>query len=204
MDALNIRIPKETPWGPRDYFTRLNPQGTVVQVGTSSHGGIGVHSSVELPAYILPQSLVTQGDCANETWRWFEEDIAWALVAIALPQWFEEASVTMARQTVINWLPKIYEQHYGTKPTASESMKVREAELKVQLANHYRPRTAFGDWAWDVPSGQVYVLGHRDSDDSTEGFLVPDPQYRELDTLILDQYPRWKPNMGLPYSKPKS
>lgn len=199
--AATVRIPKETPWGSRDYFTRLNPQGTVVEVGTASHGGIGVHSSIELPAHILPQAMVTQGDTINETWRWFEEDLAWALVAIALPDLFESASLTMARDTVINWFPEIYEQHYGTKPTAAESMKVRERVLNEQLAGVYRPRTAFGDWAWNVPKGHVYVLGHRASDNSTEGFLVPDAEYRNLDTLVLDSYPKWCPDKTLPYSK---
>jgi len=185
-----------TPWGQADYHEFLNAENTIVNVGTSSHGGIGVHISLPMPEYL---------DCETTgQWRWYEEDIDWAKVALAYPQAFTPQAIESAKLTILNWHPKIYEKHFGHKPTAAESFKVAEEENDKRLINHYRVHGGFGDWAWDVPKGYVYATGYRKSDNSNAGFLVPSDVYNENPSrLILDDFPRWEPDKTFPYSKPR-
>lgn len=114
------------------------------------------------------------------------------------------ARVVLQRQgeTVRNWYPDIYEKHFGRKLTAEESFTVRKQTLDAKLNEHYRPRTGYGDWAWNVPVGHCYIEGHRASDNSTEVFLVPLAEYINLAEIVLDNYPRFKPDTSFPYSKP--
>lgn len=191
-----------TPWGVADHVVALNPERTVLRVGTPSHGGIGVHASVNIAPHLLRYAINAESTSPDE-WRWFEEDCNWALVALALPDLFTPEQRESAEATVRNWCPDAWEAHFGRRPSAEESSRIRELELAERLKNHFRPRTAFGDWAWNVPKGHVYVLGHRAIDDQTQGFLVPDPEYQNLDTLVLDSYPHWSPDKSLPYSKPR-
>jgi hypothetical protein len=89
-------------------------------------------------------------------------------------------------------------------PSAAESMEVRTRTLKVQLQDKFTVKATWGDWAWDVPQGHLYILGQRSSDMVEAGFLVPEADYKTpVDEIVLDAYPRWEPDRRLPYSKPK-
>lgn len=170
---------------------------SVVRVHTPGHGGIGVDTRV----MTMPQHLTDAGIVMGDM-LWFEEDCNWCCPALAFPALFP-ADQESAESTLRNCLPDIYEKHFGRKPQASESLAVRERELNVRLHNFYRPRSGFGDWAWDVPRDFVYVVGQRASDQSTKGFLVPEAEYKDYDQLVLDEYPQWEPDQSRPYSKPK-
>lgn len=186
----------DTPWGSADSVRYLNADKSVVQVSTASHGGIGVdHTQLELPAHLIVPAIRT------DTMLWFEEDDDWCCAALALPDLFPDIQ-DAAEATLRNLMPEIYRAHYGRMPTAQESIRVRAMELNRALHANFRARSAFGDWAWNVPAGHVYVLGVRASDGASVGFLLPDAEYKDVDALVLDGYPRWEPDMTLPRSKP--
>lgn len=186
----------ETPWGTADSVRYVNADKSVVKVSTSSHGGIGVdHTKLQLPDHLTIPAIKT------DTMLWFEEDSDWCCVALALPVLFPDEQ-DAAEATLRNSLPQVYKTHYGRMPTAEESLKVREMELNRALHSNFRVRTGFGDWAWNVPVGHVYVVGVRASDNATAGFLVPEAEYKNYDAMVLDAYPRWEPDMTLPRSKP--
>lgn len=187
----------QTPWGNADLVIPLNGDWSVVRVHTPGHGGIGVNTSVmTMPKHLTDAGVVMGG------MLWFEEDCNWCCPALAFPDLFP-ADREAAESTLRNWLPEIYKKHFGRMPLASESVVMRERELNAKLHNCYRPRTGFGDWAWDVPRDFVYVVGYRASDASTQGFLVPEAEYKVFDELVLDDYPHWAPDRTMPYSKPK-
>ncbi len=187
-----------TPWGPADQAKYLNAEKTLIKVSTSGHGGIGVKLELPMPEYLA--SVAIKGS----EWLWFEEDLNWACAALAFPLCFDAESLTGAENTVLNWFPQIYAQHFGRKPTAKESYKVREQELDAKLHGNYRPRTGYGDWAWNVPIGQCYIEGHRASDNTTQGFLVPKDEYKNYSELVLDNYPHFTPDTSLPHFKPST
>lgn len=187
-----------TPWGSADSLSAICPDGSVIQVGTSGHGGIGVH----VGTHTVPEHFKKLAIC-GDTWAWFEEDCAWAAAALMLPEVFPDQQ-DMAAKTLCNWYPDAYAAHFGRVPSAAESMEVRSRELKERLKNCFTVNAAWGDWAWDVPAGSVYVLGARRSDCAEAGFLVPKADYKSpVDEIVLDAYPRWEPNKSLPYTKPK-
>jgi hypothetical protein len=188
-----------TPWGFSQHVTAISPDQNIVLVETASHGGIGVRRELPMPAHLdIPR------DSENQEWRWYEEDSAVACVALAFPQFFKKEALESATKIILNDYPAIYEAHFGRKPTADESRAVYEAELNERLKNNFRVKSAFGDWAWDVPKGFTYVLGYRLRDMAEDGFLVPSAEYEasKPNELILDNYPRFKANTDLPYSKP--
>jgi hypothetical protein len=185
-----------TPWDVADYVKPLSTNGDVIRVGTPGHGGIGVKRTLAMPKHLASVAIL------DSKWRWFEEDLDWACVAIAFPELFNAKSIEAANATLLAWLPDVYEKHYGRKPTAEESHEIRERELREKHKSNYRVQSATGDWAYNVPLGQVYVVGHRESDNSTAGFLVPHAEYKGYSTLVLDNYPRFEPDKSLPYSKP--
>lgn len=185
-----------TPWGIADTVKDKAGDGTVLVVTTSGHGGIGIHAARAMPAYFRSKALVA-GD-----WLWYEEDLDWAMAALSFPDLFPEDQES-AKSTLLNFHPNEYEKHYGHRPTAAESIVVAERERNERLKDKFTVSSGFGDWAWDVPAGFVYASGRRMSDGATEGFLVPKDQYVNVHELVLDDFQKWKPDMTLPYSKPK-
>ena len=89
-----------TPWGGADHVEKLG-EG-VVQVGTPSHGGIGVEKSLaeERMSAKARSEAIRQGG-----WYWFEEDCDWALVATEMPELFSERDRRLAAESLKRWHP---------------------------------------------------------------------------------------------------
>lgn len=197
MDIYAIRG-MATPWGPASFLMAKNPDKSVIVASTCSHGGIGVH----IPTHSIPEHFKTLSICVD-SWAWFEEDCAWAAAALMFPDLFPKDQ-DFAKSTLCNWYPRVYEAHFGSSPSAAQSMVVRQNEILDRLKNHFTVKATWGDWAWDVPQGKIYVLGRRTSDGVEAGFLLPSDDYKSpIDEIILDAYPRWEPDRTLPLSKPK-
>lgn len=195
---LNPKVGMYTPWGPADYVTFLSPDKSVIKVGTCSHGGIAVH----VATHPIPEHFKHLALC-GETWAWFEEDCAWSAAVLMLPAIFSNEQQS-AEETLRNWYPDAYAGHFGRMPTAAESSAVRSAELTARLKDNFTINATWGDWAWDVPKGKVYVLGRRSSDGAEAGFLMPAADYKSpVDEIVLDVYPRWEPDRTRPYQKPR-
>lgn len=87
-----------TPWGGADHVEKL-AEG-VIQVGTPSHGGIGVENSVAftmLSAAARAEAIVQGG------WHWFEEDCNWAIVCSEMPTLFSERHRELAAESLKRW-----------------------------------------------------------------------------------------------------
>lgn len=187
-----------TPWGTADSVEAKSADKSVIKVSTSSHGGIGVH----IPTHPIPEHFKQLG-ILGDIWAWFEEDCCWAAPVVMFPQCFPSEQVS-AESTLRSWYPEVYAAHYGRMPTAEESMVVRAREIKERLKDFFTVSTTWGDWAWDVPRGHIYVLGKRSRDGVEAGFLLPDEAYKApIDVTVLDAYPRWEPDRSLPYTKPR-
>lgn len=87
-----------------------------------------------------------------------------------------------------------------------------EEEFKVKHANDWQVTTAYGDWAWNVPKGFVYVVACVGGRTFTpgqvdKGYLIPKAEYdapRRYTQFIVDpqKHQAWEPDRTLPYSKP--
>ena len=187
-----------TPWGSADSVSAQSPDKSVIVVSTSEHGGIGVH----IPTHPIPEHFKRLGICDN-TWAWFEEDDCWVAPVLMFPDLFPSEQID-AERTLRNYHPETYAAHYGRMPTAEESRVLRSREIKERLKDVFTVNATWGDWAWDVPRGHIYVLGKRSSDGVEAGFLLPAEAYKApIDEIVLDAYPRWEPDRTLPYTKPR-
>lgn len=190
-------MPKiSTPWGEADYFVRLDPDKKVLRVSTARSGGIGVHPSIELPPYIKRHAVVDA-----DGWAWFD-DCNCDPIIVALPNLFGRPSVEAAKNVLQHSHPETFMAHFGVALTASTSRALERREFEFRTKDQFVPTAGFGDWAWDVPEGHVYVCGWRHCDEAIAGFLVPAERfYRDADRLLLDEFPRWEPNRSLLYRK---
>ncbi len=92
---------QHTPWGGADHVEKL-AEG-VIQVGTPSHGGIGVENSValtSLTAAARAEAIVEGG------WHWFEEDCDWAIVCSEMPTLFSQRHRELAAESLKRWNPR--------------------------------------------------------------------------------------------------
>ena len=97
-----------TPWG--------NPQGiTEVVKGidwvvTGSHGGLRVKNAIIKNAGLtnLLRRIPEAAFYESHHW-WFEEDCAWSIAVLLLPENFSEEENEMAKQTAEQYFPAAYE-----------------------------------------------------------------------------------------------
>lgn len=196
--------PMYTPWDLATTVIPLNPNATLIQVHTPSHGGIGVHNTLPMPTHLQSQGI------RDGEWRWFEEDELWACAAIAFPAHFKPETLEAAKQTLLHSLPKLFEVQFPQEKDAlRQSRALIAQQVRLATKDKFITRSAFGDWAWDVPYGYCYLSASRASDGANDGFLVPSHIYEACyksggpDAFVLDGFPRWEPNRDMPYSKPK-
>lgn len=92
------RIP--TPWGVTDDAPTDIGLG-ILRVDTPSHGGYFVPDDQlhRIPAHRQRYATYWSGGP-----NWYEEDCAWACVAVAFPELFPADAVEIARTTVANWV----------------------------------------------------------------------------------------------------
>ncbi len=87
-----------TPWGNADHVEKLG-EG-VIQVGTPSHGGIGVDHDVANRHL----SVAARAEAIRQGGRyWFEEDCDWAIVCNEMPALFSERDRELAVQSLARW-----------------------------------------------------------------------------------------------------
>lgn len=205
MNEINFAhlglLPKKgmhTPWGAADSLVAKCPDKSVIVVSTCSHGGVGVH----VPSHPIPEQFKAM--CIIEgAWAWFEEDEDSAAAHLMFPDLFPKHQEG-AEETLRNLYPAVYAAHYGRMPTAAESYRVRVNETRERLKNNYTVKEVWGDWAWNVPQGHLYVCGCRESDGHEAGFLIPNDDYKSpINEIVLDAYPLWEPDRSLPYTKPR-
>lgn len=98
---LPRRLPPgmRTPWGVADAVELL-PTG-IKRVSTPSHGGYWVPKALlpRIPADYRAYALKWSG-----SEQWYEEDCAWACVAVTFPEDFDADTVTEAQHTIDHWI----------------------------------------------------------------------------------------------------
>jgi len=116
-----------TPWG--------NPQGiTEVVKGidwviTGSHGGLRVKNAIVKKAGLAPllRKIPAAAFYESHHW-WFEEDCAWSIAVLLLPEHFSKEELEMAFQTAEQWFPDEYE--IIQKEKATEHVHTEERRAK--------------------------------------------------------------------------
>ncbi|MDH4275685.1 MAG: hypothetical protein OEW08_11640 [Gammaproteobacteria bacterium] len=154
-----------TPWGWSQTIEQI--ADGIQFISTAGHGGIrlSVERNREMPDYLRIQS------------GWYEEDVDWARVAIAFPQYFKKQEM-LPIELVRNWLPDEYELHTGKILAAGESIEKDRREWAAQHSNDYVVTSAWGDWHPKVPKGHVVVAARIPAHPENAGyFVVPSAEY---------------------------
>ncbi|WP_434730637.1 DUF7007 domain-containing protein [Rhizobium binae] len=162
-----VRIACNTPWGPSQGAT-VYAEGVVAHT-TAGHGGFSL--SPERNAKVHPLLRSRDG--------FYEEDLAWAAVAITFPDLFTGVERRSAEATIKDWQPDAWDAMSGTVLAPSES--------------HVKDRRAFerehaGDWIVisalhsDHHPGMTEVIatrgGRRDAHVEERRFLVASTEYQ--------------------------
>ena len=163
-----------TPWGLSQQSKSYGPG--IVSYSCAGHGGF----------HVSPTLNATMPDYLRYPEGWYEEDCAWALVALAFPDRFTSKDLEHAKDTVRHYEPDIYEQHFGVILEPGESHVKDERAFNEKHKNDLIGVCASGDWKEGVPPGMVQVVavrGGRGPCDAstpareTKTFLVPKADY---------------------------
>ncbi|ABS70178.1 conserved hypothetical protein (plasmid) [Xanthobacter versatilis] len=167
LGRREIRSMASTPWGPSQGATLYAED--VVFHSTAGHGGI--HLSAARNRMVHPMLRAEGG--------WYEEDEAWAIVAITFPHLFTGFERRCAERTIKDSWPEAWEKIFGTVLPPGES---REKDRRAFEQQHA------GDWivisaiTSDHEKGFVEVVatlgGRRGPGTEERRFLVPADEYR--------------------------
>lgn len=156
-----------TPWGPSQGATFYAED--VVFHSTASHGGF--HLSAARNAKVHPMLRVAGG--------WYEEDEAWAIVAIAFPHLFTAFERRGAERTLKDSWPDEWETIFGTILQPGESRLKDQRAFDREHANDWIVVSAITS---DHEEGFVEVVatpgGRRGEGTEERRFLVPSGEYR--------------------------
>jgi len=155
-----------TPWGVSQGAT-VYAEG-VTSHSTASHGGF--HLAAERNRKVHPLLRIQGG--------WYEEDSAWAAVAITFPELFTAFERRCAERTIKDSSPDAWEAIFGTALAPGESY---EMDRRAFHARHA------GDWVVisaitsKTHAGYVETIatlgGRRDAGLEQRRFLVPSSEY---------------------------
>lgn len=95
-----IRIGSRSPWGTVDYAEKLGEMG-IVSVQTPGHGGIYVPPNL---VKHMPEKYRAYTKKWSNSENWYEEDCAWACVAVTFQELFKPEVVKRAKQIVAEWV----------------------------------------------------------------------------------------------------
>ncbi|MDI4655871.1 MULTISPECIES: DUF7007 domain-containing protein [Xanthobacter] len=167
LRRCEIRATASTPWG-RSQGATLYAEDVVFH-STAGHGGI--HLSATRNRMVHPMLRAEGG--------WYEEDEAWAIVAITFPHLFTAFERRCAEQTVKDSWPEAWETIFGIILAPGESREKDRRSFEQQHA---------GDWivvsaiTSNREKGMVEVVatmgGRRGPGTEERRFLIPSSQYR--------------------------
>lgn len=166
LSRRDARVTASTPWGPSQSATFYAED--IVFHSTAGHGGFQLSSARN--AKVHPMLRAAGG--------WYEEDEAWAIVAITLPHLFTAFERRCAERTLKDSWPDAWEKIFGTV------LQPGESRTKDQRAFE---RKHMNDWivVSAITSGHekgfvevVATPGGRRGEGTEEGrFLVPSQEY---------------------------
>jgi hypothetical protein len=166
LGRQSVRMHCSTPWGPSQGAT-VHADGIVCHA-TAGHGGFKL--SLERNAKVHPLLRADGG--------WYEEDAAWAIVALTFPTLFTGYERKTADRTIRDCWPDAWESIHGRELAPSQSF---EKDRRAFHAAHV------GDWIVisalrsDHHAGMTEVIatigGTRDGQADERRFLVPSDEY---------------------------
>lgn len=166
LGRVETRVSASTPWGGSQGAT-VYAEGIVAH-STASHGGF--HLSAECNAQVHPMLRAEGG--------WYEEDCAWAIVAITFPQLFTSFERRCAESTLKDWWPDAWETIFGTILAPGESYEKDRRAFEIEHANSWVVISAIRS---NQHAGMVEVIatrgGRRDDVAEEQRFLVPSDEY---------------------------
>lgn len=167
LGRREIRSVASTPWGPSQGATLYAED--VVFHSTAGHGGF--HLSGERNRKVHPSLRVAGG--------WYEEDAAWAIVALTFPHLFTTFERRCADRTVQDSWPDAWEAIFGRELHPGESFEKDRRAFEVAHA---------ADWivVSAITSGHVHgfveviarLRGERRQGVEERRFLVPADEYQ--------------------------
>jgi hypothetical protein len=161
-----MRISCNTPWGASQGAT-VYADG-IVSHTTASHGGF--HLSAERNAEVHPL-LRSEGG-------WYEEDCAWAIVAVTFPALFTSFERRCAEKTLKDWWPDAWETIFGTILGPGESHQKDRHAFETAHADDWvvisAIRSAHHAGMVEAIATRGGRRGHRAEE---RRFLVPDIEY---------------------------
>lgn len=159
---------RRSPWGTIDSAYRY--ADGITQVNTPGHGGFHL-SRARLRA--MPEYF--RAECAQGSF--FEEDCAWAVVAITFPEAFAAKDLESAVVTLIGSYPDLYERHYGVTIEPGQSHTVDARAFRAANVDNFVVSGAWGDWEETTPKGMVKVFARKESTGEEKYFLVAAAEY---------------------------
>ena len=166
LQRLQTRMVCSTPWGSSQLAT-IYAEGIAAHM-TAGHGGFRL--SAERNKRIIPSLRIGSG--------WYEEDEAWAIVALTFPELFTSYERALADRTIRDKWPDEWEAIFGRplQPGESSGKDRRDFEHRHD-----------GDWivALAITSGhhpgmvEVVAIrgGRRGANTMERRCLVPKPEY---------------------------
>ncbi|PRD43534.1 hypothetical protein C5748_09685 [Phyllobacterium phragmitis] len=167
LDRREMHSTANTPWG-RSQGATVYAEGVVCH-STAGHGGIHLSGVRNRKVH----------DMLRAAGGWYEEDAAWAIVAITYPHLFTSFERRCAERTLKDSWPDGWENIFGTvlQPGESRSkderafLKEHAADWIVRSAIYSDHRTGFTE--------VVATLGGRHSPGTEERrFLIPSDEYQ--------------------------
>ena len=166
LGRREARIAASTPWGASQGATFYAED--VVFHSTTGHGGF--HLSGARNAKVHPMLRVAGG--------WYEEDEAWAIVAISFPHLFTAFERRCAERTVKDSWPDAWETIFGTVLQGGESRTKDRRAFERDHANDWIVTSAITS---SHEMGFVEVVatpgGRRGEGTEERRFLVPSDEY---------------------------
>lgn len=166
LGRFDIYTRVHTPWG-MSQRTTVYADGVECH-STASHGGFKLFA--ERNAQVHPLLRSKDG--------FYEEDCAWAAVAITFPDRFTDFERRCAEKTLKDWEPEAWEAIFGTCLTPSESHVKDRRAFETKHVNDWIVISALRS---DHHPGMTEVIatrgGKRDPHVEERRFLVPSTEY---------------------------
>ena len=189
LQRLQTRMVCSTPWGPSQLAT-IYAEGIVAHM-TAGHGGFRL--SAERNARVIPPLRIGSG--------WYEEDEAWAIVALTFPDLFTGYERKLADRTIRDKWPDEWEAIHGPPLEPGESIGKDRRDFERRHADAWIVASAITSSHQPGMVEVVAVLGARQVANAEERrFLVPTAEYQARGPFgfVIDE------GRHVPYDGPSS
>lgn len=189
LQRVQTRIVCSTPWG-ASQLASIYAEGIVAHM-TAGHGGFRL--SAERNDKVMPALRIGSG--------WYEEDDAWAIVALTFPDLFTGYERKLADRTIRDKWPDEWEAIHGRPLQAGESIGKDRRDFERRHADDWIVASAITSSHQPGMVEVVAVLGARqDIHVEERRFLVPTAEYQARGRFgfVIDE------GRHVPYDGPSS